>query len=276
MTVRDATGSKDREVTGQVNVSVIDRPAAPLLSPIAGEPADGAIDLSWTPGSSNGSPVTEYRVEWDDGDKSCGAATTCQVTGLVNGETYSFTVRAKNEAGWSDVSNAVEGTPDRVPTAPGNVEVEAGYRTATVTWDAPDYEGTAPDSYTVTLTGSTGWSSSKTADGERSMTFEIPNEAIADGATFSATVTAHNRAGDGEPSSPSVAVRAWGDPQAPTVKFEQSGEQQVTLRVAPGDGRNAGCRSIRVSGAVSDSLGCQATESTYHVQPQPTVENRSR
>lgn len=265
VTVRDATGSKDREVTGQVNVSVIDRPAAPLLSPIAGEPADGAIDLSWTPGSSNGSPVTEYQVEWDGGDKSCGASTTCQVTGLVNGETYSFTVRARNEAGWSDVSNAVEGTPDRVPTAPGNVEVEAGYRTATVTWDAPDYEGTAPDSYTVTLTGSTGWSSTKTADGERSMTFEIPNEAIADGATFSATVTAHNRAGDGEPSAPGDAVRAWGDPQAPTVKFEQSGEQQVTLRVAPGDGRNAGCRSIRVSGAVSDSLGCQATESTYHV-----------
>lgn len=265
VTVRDATGSKDREVTGQISVSVIDRPAAPLLSPMVGKPADGTIDLSWTPGSSNGSPVTEYRVEWNDGDKSCGVSTICRITGLVNGETYAFTVRARNEAGWSDVSNAVEGTPDRVPTAPGNVEVEAGYRAVTVRWDAPDYQGTAPDSYTATLTGSTGWSSTKTTGGERSLTFEIPNEAIVDGATFSATVTAHNRAGDGEPSSPSAAVRAWGDPQAPAVEFTQTAERQVTLRVMPGDGRNAGCRGIRVSGAVSDAFGCHAAGSTYHV-----------
>ena len=36
--VRDATNTKEREVTGTINVSVMDKPDAPLLSPIAGDP----------------------------------------------------------------------------------------------------------------------------------------------------------------------------------------------------------------------------------------------
>ena len=51
--VRDATNTKEREVTGTINVSVMDKPDAPLLSPIAGDPQDGAVNLSWTAGSSN-------------------------------------------------------------------------------------------------------------------------------------------------------------------------------------------------------------------------------
>ena len=47
--VRDATNTKEREVTGTINVSVMDKPDAPLLSPIAGDPQDGAVNLSWTP-----------------------------------------------------------------------------------------------------------------------------------------------------------------------------------------------------------------------------------
>ncbi|MFR2313503.1 MAG: Ig-like domain-containing protein [Bifidobacterium sp.] len=63
--VRDATNTKEREVTGTINVSVMDKPDAPLLSPIAGDPQDGAVNLSWTAGSSNGSPISEYKVSWE-------------------------------------------------------------------------------------------------------------------------------------------------------------------------------------------------------------------
>ena len=60
------------------------------------------------------------------GEKSCGSVTSCQITGLKNGKTYSFKVQAKNEIGWSKESNGVEGTPDKLPDAPTDVKAEAG------------------------------------------------------------------------------------------------------------------------------------------------------
>lgn len=63
------------------------------------------MNLSWTAGSSNGSPISEYKVSWGgdgSGEKSCGSVTSCQITGLKNGKTYSFKVQAKNEVGWSE------------------------------------------------------------------------------------------------------------------------------------------------------------------------------
>ena len=98
-------------------------PDAPRLSPVGGDAQDGAVALQWTPGNANGSPITEYEVRWNGGQKVCGAVTTCQVTGLKNGTTYLFTVRAKNAVGWSADSNQVEGKPDRAPEAPANVEM---------------------------------------------------------------------------------------------------------------------------------------------------------
>ena len=139
--VRDATNTKEREVTGTISISVMDKPDAPLLSPIAGDPQDGAVNLSWTAGSSNGSPISEYKVTWSgngSGEKSCGSVTSCQITGLKNGKTYSFKVQAKNEIGWSKESNGVEGTPDKLPDAPTDVEAEAGKNTVVVTWKAPE------------------------------------------------------------------------------------------------------------------------------------------
>ena len=45
VTVRDATKTKEREVTGTISVSVMDKPDAPLLSAVSGDPQDGAVNL---------------------------------------------------------------------------------------------------------------------------------------------------------------------------------------------------------------------------------------
>ena len=121
VTVQDGTKSKDREVTASITVSVIDKPEPPLLSPVAGEPQDSAVSLTWTPGAANGSPITNYKVSWTGavtGEKDCGAVTSCQVTGLKNGKTYSFTVAARNDVGWSKPSTAVEATRTRCRPLP--------------------------------------------------------------------------------------------------------------------------------------------------------------
>jgi hypothetical protein len=79
---------------------------------------DASATVTWTAPTAPGSfPVTNYQVTSSPGDRSClTSALTCTVTGLTNGTTYTFTVKALSGAGWgasSTPSNAV--TPTGVP-----------------------------------------------------------------------------------------------------------------------------------------------------------------
>jgi neurocan core protein len=252
VTVQDGTKAKDREVTGTITISVIDKPEAPLLSPVAGEPQDGAVNLNWTAGSANGSPITNYKVNWtgaDSGEKNCDAVTTCQVTGLKNGKTYSFTVTAKNEVGWSKPSAAVEAMPDKVPEAVTGVEVEGGYHKAVVTWKPfvnPNFS--AVDNYEVKLNGVNVNSIAprETGSAATSMTFEIPDNTISDNATVTATVRAHNKINWGPPTD-SQPAEVWGDPVEPTLKLTNN-DTTITAEVSSANNRSAGCDNIILTG----------------------------
>ena len=72
----------------------------------------GEATITWTAPTYVGSyPVTDYQVTSSTGPHTClSKTTTCTVTGLTGGTTYTFTVRALNGAGWgaySAPSNAV-------------------------------------------------------------------------------------------------------------------------------------------------------------------------
>lgn len=254
VTVGDATGSADRQVTATYTFSVVDKPDAPILSPIAGEAQDSAVALSWTPGNANGSPITDYEVSWQDGKKSCGAVTACQVTGLKNGTEYTFTVRAKNDVGWSDSSKPVNATPDKVPDAPEHVQVTGGYKKVHVSWDAPKSTASAPTGYTVTVNGA-----QHASDGTRtSMDFDIDNGQIGDG-KFSVTVSATNKIGAGKPSASATTSDVYGDPDAPTVTVAQKDEDTIEVTTKTGNLRGAGCSAIEIVGHGSVACGASTT-----------------
>ncbi|NMN00522.1 large protein with C-terminal fibronectin type III domain [Bifidobacterium sp. DSM 109958] len=256
VTVADGTRDPARHVTGAFTVTVSDRPDAPLLSPVTETPTDGTVTLRFTPGAHNGSPVTEYRVDYEGGSRSCGLSTVCRIDGLANGRTYVFTVLALNAVGWSDPSNAVEVRPDRPPSAVGAVSATAGRESVHAAWDPPVYEGTPPDRYTATLRGSNGLTATVQTPGT-SVDFAVPRASIADGVRFTVTVRAHNAAGDGEESAPSGPVAPWSAPDPPVVALtRQSGGRTVRVTVTPGDMRNAGCAAIMLAGAVEQRLDC--------------------
>ena len=261
VTVRDATQTRERETTGTINVAVSDKPDAPLLSAVSTKPQDGRIDLNWTAGSANGSPITEYKVLWSgagSGERSCGAATSCTIDGLSNGKTYTFKVRAKNEVGWSKESNAVEGTPDKLPDAPTDVSIEGGERTITVTWKAPSGNFSAIDNYRVTLSGTNAPAPQETTG--TSVTFPIDDNAIIDGVSYKATVQSHNKVNWSQPSKQSGDAKPWGKPDAPHITVTNDDTKGTLTVESVGNTRNAGCKAIELSGDLDFTMACDGSK----------------
>jgi YVTN family beta-propeller protein len=78
---------------------------------------DASASVSWVAPADSGSyPITDYQAVASPGGRTCLVAApslTCEVSGLTNGTTYTFTVQALNGAGWGAVggpSNAVTPT----------------------------------------------------------------------------------------------------------------------------------------------------------------------
>jgi hypothetical protein len=91
-------------------------PGAPTLNSVVDSLTFGAVDMSWSPGTTGGSAINGYRIEWStvsDFATLAGSiadtgstATTLTVTGLNSGTLYYFRVAALNE-----VSDAHSGQP---------------------------------------------------------------------------------------------------------------------------------------------------------------------
>lgn len=213
--VRDATKSENRVVSATVHVSVTDRPAPPRLSPVTGAAQDSRVTISWTPGNSNGSSITEYEASGDFGTQSCGQVTQCSISGLTNGQTYTFKVRAKNAVGWSDYSNSVRTTPDTVPTSPRPDLGVEGIGGVQVAWKAPHNDGSPIDSYKVVAQCATASKQKIVAAASTSNSTTIaglPHQPCAI-AVFAKNAAGWSTPGEtrsitplGEPSTPQIAI----------------------------------------------------------------------
>ena len=99
-------------------------PAVPPGQPtnITAAAGDGTALVTWTPPESAGSfPISTYQVQSTDGLHTClTSAATCNITGLVNDETYRLRVRALSGAGWGPWSNP---SPPVRPVSPPVISI---------------------------------------------------------------------------------------------------------------------------------------------------------
>ena len=137
--------------------AVLTPPAWPqTLTAVAGV---ASVKLAWTAASSSGgSAVTGYNVyagTVSGGESStplnasplAATVTTYTATGLSNGRTYFFTVKAINAIGLGAPSVEVTGAPAAAATVPGAVSqltAAAGNAKITLTWAAPTWNGGSP------------------------------------------------------------------------------------------------------------------------------------
>ncbi|TNJ59071.1 hypothetical protein FE784_37635, partial [Paenibacillus hemerocallicola] len=124
---------------------------------------------------------------------------TYNITGLTNGTTYYFIVKAGNSGGLSAASNEAIATPAAVPDAPIHVTAVAGDGQANVSFTAPtDHGGYAITSYEVTA--STGGIVRSGASSPITVT------GLTNGVSYTFTVKAINQVGRSMASAASNAV----------------------------------------------------------------------
>ncbi len=161
VTVSDASGDRARDVVARINVTVISEPDAPERPVLSSVEASSAV-LSWREPESNGAAIEEYEVRGSHDFRQSCAAVTCRLNDLTPGETYTFTVRARNSEGWGEESPASEDiTPNKAPDlmTPPTIVVEASPtgdrmdRQLTVRWTPPRNEGSEITSYEIKEAG---------------------------------------------------------------------------------------------------------------------------
>lgn len=87
---------------------------------------NGVAKVSWTaPGDDGGAPITGYAVTEKSSGFGCLATTetSCRITGLVAGRSYTFSVVAESEGGTSQPTTAQPATPSLPPGTTGNVSL---------------------------------------------------------------------------------------------------------------------------------------------------------
>ncbi|GAA4696406.1 hypothetical protein GCM10023226_38560 [Nocardioides nanhaiensis] len=180
----------------------------PATAPDAPARPDVSLDdrtatITWQPPADNGSPITGYTITGtnDAGTQTVDADTTQAVfTGLIRGQTYTFTVVATNAVGNSAPSPATDPvTPATPPSAPTDVSAIAGDRSAAVMWTAST-SSIPLTGYTVTAAPG---GATTTVAGDRTSAV-LPG--LVNGTAYTFTVVATNDVGDSPASTASSPV----------------------------------------------------------------------
>ena len=188
-------------------------PGAPTIGTATA--GNGQATVSWTaPVSDGGDVIFSYVVTPYQGTTALssitvGTGTTTVVSGLTNGQAYTFTVAAVNVIGTGTASaHSSAVTPTAVDTAPGAPTIGtavAGAGQATVNWTDPTSDGgESITGYSITPYIGTSAQTPVTVTGG-ALTSDVVT-GLTDGTAYTFTVAATNGVGTGSASAQSNSV----------------------------------------------------------------------
>ncbi|HQR27901.1 MAG TPA: fibronectin type III domain-containing protein, partial [Nocardioides sp.] len=221
------TAQRARLASNVLSLDLLSVPETPR-PPVPGAGVrNGEVHLTWAAPRANGASIDSYEVRVSDGSSRRCATTSCDITGLTNGRSYRFSVRAHNAVGWSDPSAPSRSAqPDAVPGPVGQIRLtKQGDGALTIAWSPPQTVTSHVHKYLVTWRGGgRGFST-----GPSFIATGLDNDK-----TYRFTVYAINDKGMGEgrTSSPFQSAGRPGRPAAPTIADTPSGSgDTATLTV---------------------------------------------
>jgi hypothetical protein len=141
----------DQFTSGIEKLTPLSAPGAPTS--VTATPSNAQASVGFTaPSSSGSSAITSFSVTATDitkaargGQTASGTSSPLVVTGLTNGDRYTFTVTATSIAGTGPASSpSAAAIPSTVPGAPTTVVAAPQYHGAIVSWAAPRTTGGSP------------------------------------------------------------------------------------------------------------------------------------
>ena len=184
--------------------------------------------VSFTAPSSGGSPITGYIVTISPtGETRTASSSPVVITGLTNGQGYSFTVTAVNAIGKSETSTASGSvTPATTPSAPTITSASVSGGAATIAFNAPSSNGGSAITSYVVLSSPGGL----TATGSTS---PIVVPGLVTGQPYQFTVYAVNSVGNGDTSTLSQVLVSALKPDAPISVSAVAGNETATVSFSP-------------------------------------------
>ena len=190
-------------------------PTGPPTAPqdLQAIPGDFFINLTWqAPSADGGSAIADYLVYRGTTSgaemflASAGLNLWFNDTGLTNGQTYYYMVRAENAQGIGPNSTEASATPSptvTVPSAPRNLRATPGISQVNLEWSAPANNGGAPiTNYSVYRGTSLGGETLLTTLGN---VLTYTDTGLTNGQTYWFKVSAVNYIGEGT-SCPAISA----------------------------------------------------------------------
>ncbi len=227
-------------------------PSRPSVTQVVG--GNGSATISWSaPTDDGGSQLNGYIVSASPAvsgvSRTCstsltlsGLATSCTITGLLNGTEYTFTVGASNRAGLKGLPSVLSDpvTPATAPGSPFITSAVAGNGLVTVSWNPSSDTGGAPVlNYTVTASPTVGGVARTCVTGGNSCVVS----GLTNGVAYTFTVTARNRVGTGSasgssvPATPAAPLPTTVSAKTGTPVLTSSAVTMITAVTAPRAGK---------------------------------------
>ena len=232
--------------------------ATPLFAAPTGltaETGDGQVKLIWSdPGNST---ITGYELSIDGGAfaeivGSDAATTSHTATGLINGRSYTFAVRAVNGA-----AAMVDATPTPLaaPAKPTTLAAAPGDGQVTLSWDDP--LNNSISSYELSIDGG---AFAEIVGSDASTTgYTVDN--LSNGTAYSFAVRAVNASGEGASSDTLSATPLFA---APTGLTAEAGDGWVKLIWSdPGNSTITGYELSMDGGAFAEIVGSDAATTSH-------------
>jgi titin len=237
--------------------------SAPTITGVTQGLSNASVAFS-APASNGGAAITSYKVTCTSSNAGAtrtntGASSPIVVSALTNAKTYTCKVVAVNGVG-TGVSSAASSSfvAANVPDAPKIGALTRGSNAVTVAFVAPNSEGAAVTSFTVTCTSSNGG----TTQSNTGAASPIIVSTLDNAKTYSCSVTATNAMGTGNASARSTFVAA-AVPDAPVIVSVHATNGTATITFTPPNTNGAVITSYHVSCISSDGGTTRTANGTH-------------